>query len=312
MSQRSPQVVVSANTPLLAALVFHLAMKARRIPVIFWMQDVYSQAMAAHLRRRGGAVASALAWMMGRVERWIARSSARVVVISEAFVETLEDWGVPLARIDVVENWAPLEEVPNGARPNAWSERHGIEVDHVVLLYAGTLGLKHRPELLLALADAFADDPNVRVVVASEGVGARWLRSKSSSSLEQIPFQPYDELPDMLASADVLLVLLEPDAGEYSVPSKVLTYHCAGRPILGAMPSSNLASSIILTNDSGVVVDPSDTDAFVASARCLIGDADGRRRQGANARAYAERTFDVEAITNRFVGFIDGVLAGRR
>ena len=137
----------------------------------------------------------------------------------------------------------------------------------MVLLYAGTLGLKHRPELLFALAEAFDDDPCVRVVVVSEGVGADWLRSKSSPGLELLPFQPYEDLPDMLASADVLLVLLEPEAGAYSVPSKVLTYHCAGRPILGAMPSSNLASSIIRTNDSGVVVDPSDIDAFVESAR---------------------------------------------
>ncbi len=233
------------------------------------------------------------------------------MAISEAFVDTLTHWGVPTSRIDVVENWAPLEEVPQGSRPNAWSERHGIEADQVVLLYAGTLGLKHRPELLLALADAFADDPNVRVVVASEGVGANWLRSKSSPGMEQIPFQPYDELPSMLASADVLLVLLEPDAGEYSVPSKVLTYHCAGRPILGAMPSMNLASSIIRTNDSGVVVDPNDVDAFVEQARCLIGDAGQRQRQGANARAYAERTFDIDAITDRFVGFVDDALADR-
>ena len=115
VSERSPQLVVSANTPLLAALVFHLAMRLRRIPVIFWMQDVYSEAMAAHLRRRGGSLARALAWAMGRVERWIARSSERVVVISDAFVGTLRDWGVPSGRIDVVENWAPLEEVPNGA-----------------------------------------------------------------------------------------------------------------------------------------------------------------------------------------------------
>ena len=78
---------------------------------------------------------------------------------------------------------------------------------------------------------------------------------------------------------------------------------------------SNVTQSVVAATAAVSVrriVDPSDTDAFVASARCLIGDADGRRRQGANARAYAERTFDVEAITNRFVGFIDGVLAGRR
>ena len=41
----------------------------------------------------------------------------------------------------------------------------------------------------------------------------------------------------MLASADVLVALLETDAGAFSVPSKVLTSLSAGRPILAAIPA---------------------------------------------------------------------------
>ena len=48
----------------------------------------------------------------------------------------------------------------------------------------------------------------------------------------------------MLAAADVLLVLLDASARTFSVPSKVLMYLCAGRPILGgAMPLDNLFDS---------------------------------------------------------------------
>ena len=39
-----------------------------------------------------------------------------------------------------------------------------------------------------------------------------------------LPFQPYDSLPDMLGAADVAIALLEPEAGIFSVPSKVLSY----------------------------------------------------------------------------------------
>ena len=194
-----------------------------------------------------------------------------MVVISEDFLGLLGEWGIDESKVTVVRNWAPLEEVSVSPRPNPWSERHHIADDQTVLLYAGTLGLKHEPRMLLALAEAFAERPDVRVVVASEGLGATWLAERlDGDEMELIPFQPYADLPDMLGSGDVLLVLLEPDAGVFSVPSKVLTYHCAGRAILGAIPHENLAARTIESNGAGIVVDPGDADGFVTAAHRLI------------------------------------------
>ena len=297
-----PDVIVSANTPLLAALIFHVAMKIGRRPVVFWQQDVYSEAMGLHLAARFGFVGRLAGRFFLRVEKWLVRSSERVVVISDAFLDTLGDWKVDLDVVDVIENWAPLDELPVRPRPNDWSERHGITDDQTVLLYAGTLGLKHEPSLLLDVARAFRDRPDVRVIVASEGVGAQALAADAESAdcLEQLPFQPYDELPDMLSTADVLMVLLEADAGGFSVPSKVLTYHCAGRAILGSMPLENLASTNIVNTGSGVVVGAGDADAFVAAAVALVDNKERRVAMGDAARSYAERVFDIESITERF------------
>jgi hypothetical protein len=112
----------------------------------------------------------------------------------------------------------------------------------------------------------------------------------------------------MLGSGDVLLVLLEPDAGVFSVPSKVLTYHCAGRAILGAIPRENLSVRTIEGNGAGVVVDPGDADAFVAAAGRLIDDPDTRRQMGEAARRAAETTFDIDTITDEFVTVLGSAL----
>lgn len=297
-----PQVVVSSNTPLIAALLFQAMMKVSRIPVVFWQQDVYSAAMSRHIGARLGVVGRAVGSLLPPLEGWLLRSSKAVVVISEDFLPALRDWRVDSARTTVIENWAPLEELPVRPRRNQWSERHGLAEDDIVFLYAGTLGIKHQPSMLLDLARAFGDRADVRVIVASEGIGANWLKEHAGpdDGLELLEFQPYEDLPDMLASADVLLVLLEPDAGHYSVPSKVLTYHCAGRAILASMPADNLASRNIVATGSGIVVAPSDSGAFVEGARALAADPERRRELGAVARQYAERTFDIDHIVDRF------------
>ena len=309
MRASAPDVVISANAPLISAFVLQLGLLLRRVPVVFWQQDIYSMALSHHFEKRGGAINRFIGRAFVAVEKWLLRSSAQVVVISEDFLSLLEKWGIAVSKVTVVRNWAPLDEVSVSPRPNPWSERHHVTDDQTVLLYAGTLGLKHQPKMLLALAEEFADRADVRVIVASEGLGATWLAERiDGTEMELIPFQPYADLPDMLGSGDVLLVLLEPDAGVFSVPSKVLTYHCAGRAILGAIPGENLAARTIEANGAGIVVDPGDSDGFVAAARSLIDDPARRIAMGSSARRAAEETFDIDTITDEFVDVLEAAL----
>ena len=68
-------------------------------------------------------------------------------------------------------------------------------------------------------------------------------------SLRFMGFQPFEALPDVLGSADVLVAILEADAGVFSVPSKVLSYFSLLGPFYSLCPrrisrrksSSNLA-----------------------------------------------------------------------
>jgi glycosyltransferase involved in cell wall biosynthesis len=94
--------------------------------------------------------------------------------------------------------------------------------------------------------------------------------------------------------------VLDPEAGAFSVPSKVLTYLCAGRPLLAALPADNLAARVVERSGGGIVVPPRDAQALVAAAEELSADPERRAELGRAARAYAERTFDLAAIADRF------------
>ena len=115
-----PGLVVSSNVPLIAAFVCNLLLRLRRVRVVFWQQDVYSVAMAHHLHTFGtaGRIAGAV---LIKLEQWLLRSSAGIVVISEDFVATLRSWNIDLDKVTVIENWAPLDELPTASRRNRWS-----------------------------------------------------------------------------------------------------------------------------------------------------------------------------------------------
>jgi colanic acid biosynthesis glycosyl transferase WcaI len=261
---------------------------------------VISAAARRVLGRRSRLVGVAAETAVGILERRLLRGSDAVVVISEDFVPLLHRWGVDEKRVTVIENWAPLDELPVLPRENAWSREQGLD-GRFVFLYSGTLGFKHDPSLLLELA-RWAGRNEAVVVVVSAGLGLDWLARHGAGepSLRLLPYQPYERLPEVLASADVLVALLERDAGIFSVPSKVLTYLCAGRPLLVSVSGDNLAARVVERAATGVVVPPNDPEALVAAAAALSAEPARRDELGRRARAYAEAAFDLETIADRF------------
>jgi glycosyltransferase involved in cell wall biosynthesis len=215
----------------------------------------------------------------------------------------MQDWGVDGNRLSVIPNWAPLENISPKPKGNTWSSKWKF-TNLFCFMYTGTLGMKHNPDLLLQLALHFRKEPNVVVVVVSEGPGAEWLKKqKENLSLENLrlfDYQPFDELSSVMGAADVLVAILDPDVGVFSVPSKVLTYLCAQRPILLAVPEENLAAKIINKHEAGFVVSPTDTQAFMEAAESLYVNKECRERFARNGRLYAETHFDIQRITDKF------------
>jgi glycosyltransferase involved in cell wall biosynthesis len=282
-----------------------IVLRISGVAMVFWQQDVYSDAIGTAARGRLGRwVGGALAWIADRIECLIARNSVRVIAISESFLDVLQRWNVSPDVVTIIPNWAALPELPVRPRDNAWARSHGL-VGRKVILYSGTLGLKHDPRIFLELANALcARHPDARVVVISEGQGRDMLEEERDrlqlSNLMLLDYQPYYSLPDVLASADVLVTVLEPDAGRYSVPSKVLTYLCAARPVLGVMPVENEAADTLLSSGAGVVVSPEDREEAITRLLDLLEASEKRANMGAAGRRYAEETFDIASIAERF------------
>jgi colanic acid biosynthesis glycosyl transferase WcaI len=111
----------------------------------------------------------------------------------------------------------------------------------------------------------------------------------------------FEILPFVLSSADVLIAILVKDAGTYCVPSKVLTYHCIGRPLLLSVPKENLVARIVKNNTSGLVAESGDVDAFIRLADTFKKDSELRIRLGKNAKEYAQNNFDINTICNSFI-----------
>jgi glycosyltransferase involved in cell wall biosynthesis len=199
-------------------------------------------------------------------------------------------------------------------KDNGWARLHGLH-DKTVALYTGTLGLKHNPAILLDLARAGAARA-LQVVVLSEGKAARWLeqagRHARLDNLTVLPFQPMELYPQILGTGDILLAILGAEAASFSVPSKILSYLAAGKPIVAALASDNDVAKIITNAEAGFVASPNDSSTFTAQVLALADDPAKRRKMGDNGRAFAERNFAIDGIADRFETVFAAAFARRQ
>ncbi|MEX2093798.1 MAG: glycosyltransferase family 4 protein [Pirellulales bacterium] len=303
------EVILSGNTPSIPQVRLARWCRNHGVRLVSWVQDVYGLAAYRMLRNKLPGIGQLVGKYFIALDKSAFRRSDAIVVISEDFTEILSSWGIDRARIHTIHNWAPLDSLSLRPRDNDWSRAQGLG-NGLRFVYSGTLSMRHNPALLLELARMLQDKSLGELVVVSEGPGVDWLAEQAAaekiSTLKRLGFQPFEHLSDVLGSADVLVAILEPDAGVFCVPSKVLSYLCAGRPVLLAVPTENLVSRIVAEQGAGLGVEPTDVAGFCAAALELAKSPALREKAGRAARQYAETHFDVERITDRFEQILRG------
>lgn len=274
--------------------------------IIWWLQDIYSIGIRSVLNRRIPLAGDLVGAVYRHKEKRFAARADHIVAITQDFIPFLGRLGVTEDKITVIENWAPADEITPLPHDNEWRRAQNLAGKRIVL-YSGTLGLKHNPAILADTAQHFQDlgRDDIVIVVATQGIGSDFLKMEAGRrglrNLKLLPWQPFEQLAGMLSSAEILTAIIEPDAGLFSVPSKILSCFCVGRPVVAAIPADNLAARTILRAEAGFVVAPGDSPAFIARIEMLLADADLRTRLGANGRAYAQTTFDIHTIAKRFL-----------
>ena len=195
-----PDVAVFANTPIDALVPALATCKRMNIASVVWVQDLLGVAIGQVLTEKFGVLGRLpAAWYQRREIRCL-RAANHVISISDSFSPYLRDRGVAEQACSVIPNWAPVDEITPQSRENAWSSEQGLDAQFT-FLYSGTLGFKHRPELLVRLAEAVAP-LGAGVVVNSRGAVADWLREQvrelGLKNFQINDFQPIERLPEVL------------------------------------------------------------------------------------------------------------------
>ena len=309
-----PDVVYSNAWPIFATVIILAVAKLRGIPVVVSVQDVYPESLVAQGRTvRRGLVFRAIQ----AIDTWIANSAKALIVISEQFHEIYRTTRtVPGAKLHVVPNWGERDALhidPSVVRQ--FREAKGIPQDAFVAVYAGNVGPASGAEGLVEAFGKVKYLRNTYLLIAGSGSNLESCIARARAlGLDRVIFHSpwkHEETGAVLGLADVLLLPTVGNQSLASVPSKLVSYLLAGRPVLAmVLPESETARAISAAG-AGWMLPPGEPEALAAAIRAIVDlPGDELRRRGSAGKAFANNHLCRESNLPKVIGVLES--AARR
>lgn len=295
--RRRPDVIfVSLLSPIFQAIPAIVLSRWRRVPMVYWVQDIWPESAIYTLRLKNRLVVSALTAISG----WISRRADLVLVQSAAFPPMISRFGVPDQRIRVLPNTAPAMYRPmapeDAPEAGALMPAAGFRV-----MFAGNIGESQDFDTLLSAAHLLRDRTELHWVIIGSGRDLERVRARAtemgiSDHFHLLGRYPEAAMPGFFAQADALIVSLKQNPiFDLTVPYKVQCYMACGRPILAAIGGEG--ARVIAESGAGISAPPSQPEELAGTVTRLMALPTAEREaMGKNARAYYETNYSAARV----------------
>ena len=257
--------------------------------------------------------------MAGKKQGKVARLASRfeqsglhnvdnVSTISRSMMNKAAEKGVDPKKVIFFPNWSEVERFRGISREEILAVRDSLQLpaDKKIILYSGNIGEKQGLETVIEVAERFANQPYVFVIVGQGGGKARLQKLAQDKGLHNVvfhPLQPYDALPALLKLADCHLVIQRRGAADAVLPSKLTNILAVGgNAVITAETDTELGQLCDAFSGIAVCVEPESVDALADGIqRCLQ-----LPEHNIVACEYAERTLEKNSVLNQFIADIQG------
>lgn len=294
----------ATSTPLTAGIPGIFARWLRGKPFVFEVRDLWPE-----LPRAMGVIRNPLVLGAMSILEWVSyRSAHRLVGLSPGIVDGIARRGVPRGCIALIPNGCDLNIFAGEAEP--WRPEQ-VKSDDLLAVFAGTHGIANGLEAILDVAAELKrrTREDIKLLLIGQGKLKPALQERTRrEGLDNVLFhEPVNKarLAGLMAGTDVgLQILANVPAFYYGTsPNKFFDYIAAGLPVLNNYPG--WLAKMIRENQCGFAVDPENPQAFADALEQAANERSALLAMGKRSRLLAEREFDRERLSNRFVDWLE-------
>jgi colanic acid biosynthesis glycosyl transferase WcaI len=253
------------------------------------------------------------------IESWLMRRFDVVSTISYSMMANAKQKGVLAEKVMFFPNWADTDFVTPEVEGSVIRADWGFTEADKVVLYAGNMGAKQGLEMVLDAAAQYQNqsdpDPDfysesvdaVKFVFVGAGAHVDALKQQAAEmNLKNVIFKPlqaWENVPAMLAMADVHLVIQKKGAADAVLPSKLTNILSAGgNAVVTAEKDTELGQLIVKFPGIYTLAEPESLPAFIQALNTELGRMDeGGDSYNGIARGYAEQHLNKDAILSSFL-----------
>ena len=263
-----PDVIYANTWPLFAQGLLVLTCKLLRIPLVLSIQDLYPESLI--VQKRGFNKISRLYLFLRLLDGQIAKNCSALIVISEQFKSTyILDRGIAKEKVTVIPNWiGDLQAAIPSIETNIRRKLH-IPQDAFLLVYGGNIGVAAGVEGLIDIFQFLPDQDRIYLLIA--GAGSRLSHCQElvqKYGFEHVKFlSPWhtEDTFEVLSAADLCVLPTQGEQSLVSVPSKLLAYMLAGRPVCAFTSPESETARIITVSRAGWVIPSTDPEYWATA-----------------------------------------------
>jgi glycosyltransferase involved in cell wall biosynthesis len=299
---REPDVIVSTSPQFFCGLAGAVIARLKKRPFVLEVRDLWPESIVELGQLRRGVILRVLEML----ENWLYRSASGIVVNTRAFIGHITERGYPRDRIRLIYNGIDPEKFRPKPPSKALKSRFDLE-GKISVAYLGTLGLAHGLETLIEVATRLRAEPEFVFLLIGDGAERAKLeamtRERELENVEFLGLQPREEMPEWIATMDILLVSLRDLAVFRTViPSKIFEFLAQERPVIVAARGE--IREMVEKTESAWAIDPEDPEALIEAIREIASRPDEAKRRAAAGRRWVERDFVRDELARRMLVFL--------
>jgi glycosyltransferase involved in cell wall biosynthesis len=294
-----PDIVFLNTWPLFSQWLNSWFLSQKEVPIVCAVKDLYPE---SYMESPRSAIARLVTSIAVKTDAAVYARCRLVAPLNHTMADCIIDSrGKPADEVRVLTDWIDETRFPaKQPKTGRFRSSRKLSNDTFVALYAGSMTHAAGLPVLVDVAEQLRDRRDIHIMLVGDGAMRETLENAiSTRGLENIsvvsPLDPED-LPQVHAAADVLLLSLSPGVGVHATPSKLISYLFSERPVVASVSSHSESARIIREAGCGYVAQPGDAAELASLFAKLADDPSDLVRLGDKARRYAERRFTKNAV----------------
>ena len=262
----------------------------KRIPMAFWILDLWPDTLKAVGVVRSGSILHAV----DRMVKFIYKRCDLIMAQSKSFIPKIRESTDYLKRIEYFPSWAEqifsMGEVP-------LADEVPLKQGSFDVMFAGNIGEAQDFPSILAAAEILRPNPKIRWLIVGDGRAAPWVadeikKRNLSDSVFMLGRYPLERMPSFFKHADALLVSLKDEPiFSMTIPGKLQSYLAAGIPVLAMLDGEGAA--VVTQANAGLTCAPGDHEGLAKAVLALSTMSESERKSiGMNGLKITSQEFD--------------------